>query len=306
MRNPNLLFWEGHVDLGGPIVRDKVWFYGAYNHFKIDKVVSGVAEDVATDLGIFDNYTGKGTWKAEQNNTLIGYFQQGRKQKPQRGLSSLRPPESIQAQDSWSRMYKGEWQWVLANRAFLNVTVGNFTLDWPMVPAVDPAARPPQVFRDHHAPWRGAGWNSFTTGRKKPQVKAQLTYFLPEKGGSHDFKFGFENIYDSYRFGINGTNGPHPLLVSVRRRDLRAGSHPLRRHRVVGRLRHGLDGRRRTPTRTTPSTSQDRWTPNNRLSVHRGPARRLSEGRLRDGMRTPEIHRRRWPTARGSSRSVRR
>src|SRR6266487_3523587 len=32
--NPNLLFWEGHADLGGPVARDKVWFYGAYNHFK--------------------------------------------------------------------------------------------------------------------------------------------------------------------------------------------------------------------------------------------------------------------------------
>jgi hypothetical protein len=39
--NPNLLFWEGHADLGGPIARDKVWFYGAFNHFKIDKAVSG-------------------------------------------------------------------------------------------------------------------------------------------------------------------------------------------------------------------------------------------------------------------------
>src|SRR5919197_5829249 len=57
--NPNLLFWEGHVDLGGPVKRDKVWFYGAYNHFKINKVVSGVDRSVATDLGIFDNYTGK-------------------------------------------------------------------------------------------------------------------------------------------------------------------------------------------------------------------------------------------------------
>src|SRR3989454_1492172 len=145
--NPNLLFWEGHADLGGPIARDKVWFYGAYNHFKIDKAVSGVSQSVATDLGIFDNYTGKGTWKPSQSNTLIGYFQQGRKQKPKRGLSTLLPPESVRAQDSYSRMYKGEWQRVISDRAFLSVNSGNFTLDWPMVVQVDPATRPPEVFR---------------------------------------------------------------------------------------------------------------------------------------------------------------
>src|SRR6185503_3774148 len=41
--NPNLLFWEGHLDLGGPIKRDVAWFYGAYNHFKIDKQVAGIS-----------------------------------------------------------------------------------------------------------------------------------------------------------------------------------------------------------------------------------------------------------------------
>jgi len=138
--NPNLLFWEGHFDIGGPAVKDKLWFYGAYNQFHIDKQVSGVAQNVATDLGKFNNYTGKGTFKASQNNTIIGYYQAGHKQKPFRNLSTLVPPESILAQNSWSKMYKGEWQSVLSDRAFLNVPVGRFTLDWPMVPAVDPRA----------------------------------------------------------------------------------------------------------------------------------------------------------------------
>src|SRR5262249_53397606 len=100
--NPNLLFWEGHADLGGPVVKDKVWFYGAYNQFHIDKQVSGVSQSVATDLGKFNNYTGKGTGKINKNNTLIGYFQAGHKQKPFRNLSTLVPPESILAQNSWS------------------------------------------------------------------------------------------------------------------------------------------------------------------------------------------------------------
>ena len=204
--NPNLLFWEGHVDLGGPIMRDKMWFYAAYNHFKIDKQVSGVAQNVATDLGVFDNYTAKSTAKLGQNNTFIAYFQQGRKQKPKRGLSTLLPPESVRAQDSYSRMYKGEYQRVLNDRTFFSVTGGNFTLDWPMVVKVDPATNAPKTFRTTGAV-AGAGWNAFTTARKKPQVKAQLTYFLPEKAGSHDFKFGFESILDSYRYGHNGTSG---------------------------------------------------------------------------------------------------
>ena len=60
---PNLKFWEAHFDLGGPIKRDKAWFYAAYNAFKIDKVISGVPRQF-TDLAVFDNYTVKGTYRA--------------------------------------------------------------------------------------------------------------------------------------------------------------------------------------------------------------------------------------------------
>jgi Carboxypeptidase regulatory-like domain len=281
--NPNLLFWEGHADLGGPIVRDKLWFFGAYNHFKIDKVVSGVPEELATDLGVFDNYTGKGTWKAGTNNTIIGYYQAGRKQKPQRGLSALRPPESIQAQDSWSKMYKGEFQRVMSNRSFLNVTVANFTLNWPMVPAVDPDLRPPQVFRDTGAV-AGAGWNSFTTGRRKPQVKAQYTYFLP-KNGSHDFKVGFETIYDWYRFGINGSNGP------IRYSYPSEGAPPDR----IRFADTGANSDFESTWRSSPNTDlhyafygQDRWTVN-RLSITAGIRIDYQKVGYQDSTRVPEI-----------------
>ena len=181
----------------------------------------------------------RGPGKINKNNTLIGYIQAGHKQKPFRNLSTLVPAESILAQDSWSRMYKGEWQSVLSNRAFLTVNVGRFTLDWPMVPAVDPASRVPSIYRSVPGLQTGAGWNAFTSGRSKPQVKAQMTYYLPEKGGSHDFKFGFEDIKDWYRLGINGQSGPYRLSyatpTSADRRP-----HPLRRHRHARRFRQRL------------------------------------------------------------------
>jgi len=286
--NPNLLFWEAHVDLGGPIKRDKLWFYGAYNHFKIDKVVAGVDQSVATDLGIFDNYTGKATAKLNQSNTLIGYLQRGRKQKPKRGLSTLRPPESIQAQHSWSTMYKGEWQWVASSRAFLDVNVGSFRLAWPMVAAVDPTVKRPELDRSTTAV-RGAAFNDFTTVRNKPQVKAQLTYYVPQKNaGSHDLKFGFENLYDSYRFGINGTSGAYRL------------SYPSFASGQADRIRFvdtGVASGYGTDWTASPTIdqhysgyAQDRWSPTNRVSITAGV--RVDHQKLfyTDSIRKPELH----------------
>jgi hypothetical protein len=269
--NPVLLFWEGHLDLGGPIARDKAWFYGAYNHFKIDKAVSGISQSIATDLGIFDNYTGKVTAKGGANNTFIGYFQQGRKQKPKRGLSTLLPPESVRAQDSYSRMYKGEWQRVMTDRVFFNVNVGNFSLDWPMVVQVDPAVRPPEIFRGAGNAVDGAGWIAFTTNRKKPQIKAQTTYYVPgTKAGSHDFKFGFEYLYDSYRYGHNGRSGPIRYSFPCGSPTACAPD----RIRFIDTGDAGTYGSDWTvgPNLDTHYAAyvQDRWAPNNRLSISLG------------------------------------
>ena len=37
----NLLFFTSHADLGDPIARDRAWFYGFYNHFRIDRPDGG-------------------------------------------------------------------------------------------------------------------------------------------------------------------------------------------------------------------------------------------------------------------------
>src|SRR2546428_14046268 len=56
--NPNLLFWEVHGDIGGPLKRDKGWLYGAPNHFKTCPVGSGVDHSGPDEIGSFDKLPG--------------------------------------------------------------------------------------------------------------------------------------------------------------------------------------------------------------------------------------------------------
>ena len=211
--NPNLLFWEAHADLGGPIVEDRAWFYGFYNHFRIDKQVSGVDPGVATDLGDFDQFGGKITAQATTADQIILYSNYQLKEKPQRGLSNTIGPDSVLAQASWSWAHKGEWQRVWDDRTFSTVAVKHFGFGWPMVPQVDPTANPPR-FDQATSILSGAGWFSgvngappFTFERWKPQVTATLNHYVPDLAGSHDFKFGYDFQIDSRRFGANSNSG---------------------------------------------------------------------------------------------------
>ena len=211
--NPNLLFFETHADIGGPIVRDRAWFYAFYNHFRIDKAVSGVDRSLATDLGDFDGFGGKATVRLSDRDQLIGYAQWGLKEKPKRGLSADVGPDSVLAQASWSWAYKAEWQRVWNSRTFMTVAAKHFGFGWPMVPQVDPSQQPPRL---DTATGRlsGAGWfpsangsPPFTFVRWKPQVTLGMNHYVADFGGSHDLKVGYEFQIDSSRFGSNANSG---------------------------------------------------------------------------------------------------
>ncbi len=125
-----------NVDVGGPIVKDKVWGYFAYLNQRnaVAAPPSGVIQDgTAFNTKLF-NYTGKGTYQLNQNNKFVGYLQYGTKQQPNRTDNSNRLPgavvhltaDSTVLQDSPSWVYKGEWNGTLTQNMFAEVRVGQF------------------------------------------------------------------------------------------------------------------------------------------------------------------------------------
>ncbi|MGE3885494.1 MAG: carboxypeptidase regulatory-like domain-containing protein [Vicinamibacterales bacterium] len=285
---PNLQFWEAHTDIGGPIRKDRVWFYTAYNHFKIDKAISGVPR-AFTDLGEFDNYTAKVTGKIGGADTLVGYYQWGQKLKPRRGLSNTVGPDSILAQDSESWMYNGQHQRVWSNRMFTDVKVGVFGFGWPMQPAVPFESNPPREDTGTGVQ-TGAGWlagdagGPFTFDRNKPQVTATLTYFLPGKAGSHDLKAGFEWQDDRSQFANNGSSGP--LLY----RDLN-GAVDLVRLTDLGTFESFGTGWTGADDRNQRYSlfAQDKWSVNDRVTVTLGVRYDRQRPHYQDSIRTPVL-----------------
>ncbi|MDE3263126.1 MAG: carboxypeptidase regulatory-like domain-containing protein [Acidobacteriota bacterium] len=259
---PVVEFYEAHLDLGGPIVRDKAWFYGAYNRFVIDRIISGVPEDVATDLGDFDMFTVKANWQITDRDQFITFHHWSLKQKPFRSLSRTIPAESILAQDSWSWLHKAEWQRVWSDRLYSNIQVNHFGFGWPMTPAVDPATNPPRL--DEGTGERaGSGWRPFTFNRWKPHSTGQFNYYLPTESGSHDLKFGWDVQIDERQFGWNANSG------AVRYID-NSSQDPPRPHNVNEIHFESFPNLNYDRNTHMDIYVQDVWTLNDRLTVNAG------------------------------------
>jgi hypothetical protein len=280
---PNIKFWEGHTDIGGPIAKDKLWFYGAYNHFKIDKVISGVPRNIATDLGVFDNEITKETWKVSQKDTVIGYFQWGRKQKPNRGLSTTVSPEAAQPQDSVSWVFKAEHQRVWSSRLFTDIKANLFGYDFPLGVKVDSKTFPAR-FDTATSFTSGVAWNAFDLARQKPAVTAQATYYVADRAGSHDLKVGYEYLIDVAKYTIDGRSG------TVQYRDLNGQTDQIRfidvgNNSDLGtKWRGGNDRNLRNA-----GYVQDRWNPNNRTTLTLGLRWDYQKPYYLDGVRDPLV-----------------
>lgn len=188
-----------NVDIGGPIVKDKVWGYFAYLNQR--NSVAAPPSGSFLDGTAFDtkliNYTGKTTYQMNQNNKFIGYLQHGTKTQPSRTDSSNRlgapvhiTADSTTLQDSPSWVYKGEWNGTLSQNMFAEVRAGQFGYNFGL--DSNTSATRYESLTSNQILGGGRDWE---LRRRRNQYTGALSYFKDNfLGGSHNFKVGGEYL----------------------------------------------------------------------------------------------------------------
>lgn len=96
------------LDLGGPIKRDKLWFYAAYGYNYSGLLIPGfisIADGQQVEYFTrLDNPTLKLTYQISKNNKLEITEQVNRKWQPYRNASAFLPAEATQNQVAWTQI----------------------------------------------------------------------------------------------------------------------------------------------------------------------------------------------------------
>ncbi len=262
--NHMLTYWEAHADVGGPIMRDRAWFFLAYNNNLTHRAISGLDPDVIQEEAVLRNYYAKVNVALSEKDELVGYSQWGLKNRPNRGINAINSIDVRLAQDSWTWVHKAEWQRVWSDRAFSNVKAMHYGVTWPMVPAVDPASSPPRIDVDTSRR-TGAGVWPFTYDKQRPQFVAILNYYVPDAAGSHDLKFGVDYMEDARLFFSNDASGP----IQYRdRSSLVSPSNPTGTSEIL--FTNVPTARSDTRDRNLHFFAQDTWQVNPRLTFTAG------------------------------------
>lgn len=192
-------------DLGGPIVKDKMWFWGSYG--KQDLRIRRLNQ--VPDKTLLKSLSAKLNWQVAQNNTFSVYYFNGAKEKFGRPASALSEDASHSrnqgnAYPGWLHGFlKVEDNHVLSSNFMMNLKYAYYGSGFSLTPqgGVDG-----DEFLDSVGGVAKGSSPFYQSIRPQHTANADFSYFH----GKHEFKFGF----GYRRASVSSTNAPSGSKVS--------------------------------------------------------------------------------------------
>ena len=226
LRTPDVVssIWDTSVDLGGPIVRDRLWFHAAYRNWGLKLLPANTFYDTdpndfvfEPDLsrpGIDEQYDQSAslrlTWQATPANKFAVYYNGAPRHRPFQGLSNRRTPEASRDQRNPLNWHgTTTWTGAVGSRILLEAGMGMQVQD----ATIDPQPDAPQLHAVNELTtgidFRGIGfsrrWNEVHRA-----YKAAMSYVT----GSHSLKFGMTLDEGTWRQGTDIIGPTDSLLFT--------------------------------------------------------------------------------------------
>jgi hypothetical protein len=215
-------YYDPNLGIGGPIKRDRFWYFISVRNQRSGRIVSGFPADKPAPLDFLtklENFSDKLTYQLSQNNKLSQFFEIRRKLQPLRDASSTRYEDAVFKQESVSTYGSTEWNSVVSRSFFFVARLGSWGYNWPNY------AYGTGGLQQHIQPRRteqlsgnvAGGAREDKTHRRRWQVDWNGTYFKDDfLGGNHTIKTGLTLERETERYTDNGFAGDYTAQYDSR------------------------------------------------------------------------------------------
>lgn len=177
-------------NIGGPLLQDKIWWWGSYGVQQIKtNVINGSVDDT-----FLNNYAFKANVQLIPENRFEFFIHAGDKKKYGRGSSSVYPPGRNQhgKYHFGSPILKLQDEHMFGDSLFLSLKYGFTDAGFGLWPANDEELKEMRWY-DVANDFSARSWPWFFSGRPNKQLTVHGTYYLDELlGASHEIKIGAE------------------------------------------------------------------------------------------------------------------
>src|SRR4051812_37957615 len=111
-----------NVTAGGPLIRNKLRFFGAFRDWRVHQNVPVQNSEVVLDQTNITSGLGNATWQLNQNNRITGFYSRQRYSKPNRLLNnaSITVTDSTSDEEDMFDLLQGQWNSVIGKSFFLD------------------------------------------------------------------------------------------------------------------------------------------------------------------------------------------
>lgn len=215
--NPIKISYDWSSTLGGPIRRDRAWFFGALRWWRLDQYQIGAFNPDGSQ-GIDDNrirnFMGKATYQVNQHTRTSLLFNRNLKDRFHRREVAFSEDKATVLQDQPAQNYVAQISTVLGQATVFDARVGRMWGVFPTryqreVQPTDIAIR--DIVRETQI---NAAIGQSLNPNHRYQGNANLGYFRENLGpGTHDFKAGIQMSWERMAYD-RIRNGDHYLELS--------------------------------------------------------------------------------------------
>jgi len=188
--------------LGGPIKKDKIWFFGGLQYARLKERPAGFPE-------FWDRMMPRGFFKISSQLSsrlnLSVFYEHDEYTVENRGARATRPPEACVHQRSPDNVGNLSLTYVLSPRTFFDVKASFFLGIYYLDPYNDMDTT--AVFSAEKNQWQNNAEYYYYADRSRYQANASISHYAEDFiQGNHDFKFGgeFERGWARSRYGYTG------------------------------------------------------------------------------------------------------
>lgn len=194
---------DGSVELGGPLRRDRAWFYFNVSRFRVEPFLPGFffeSGEPGVDLTELNNVLARGSVRVAEGHEIGLFFYRNGKYRPYRGASLFRPrPETTFHQDSVTALGQISWSGVFGESLLLEARASRLDLYFPygQQPEREPGLSRWEL---NTGIWYGGSGTNTIYERDRWQGSATATLFRDGLfGGTNEIKVGFETTVNPGR-----------------------------------------------------------------------------------------------------------
>lgn len=207
---PINFIYDLNANAGGPIARDRAWFFGSARRYVINTQILGITRpdgSPAPDDNRQTNYLGKVTWALNDRNKLTSEYAFNYQNRFFRRPTS----DLVEEQASWrqiepANIVQFQYTSLLSPKLFLDARYGFLHLIFPL--RYQPGVGPTDLARQDiiRQTLRDAAIYDFENKATRHQVNVSASYFLGGRAGDHTVKTGFEfgRAFNQNFFAANG------------------------------------------------------------------------------------------------------